>query len=68
MKDVYVPHCVCVCVCVCACAHMRACSVTQSRLTLCDPMDCSPLVSSVHGVFLARILEWVAMSSCEEHS
>ena len=29
----------------------------------CDTMDCSPLGSSVHGIFLARILEWVAISS-----
>ena len=33
----------------------------QSCLTLCDPMDCSPPGSSVHGIFLARILEWVAI-------
>ena len=31
--------------------------------TLCGPMDCSPLGSSVHGIFPARILEWVAMPS-----
>ena len=30
---------------------------------LCDPMDCSPQDSSVHGIFQARILEWVAISS-----
>ena len=30
---------------------------------LCDPMDCSPPGSSVHGLLQARILEWVAMSS-----
>ena len=35
--------------------------VTQSCLTLCDPMDCSLLGSSVHGIFQARILEWVAI-------
>ena len=35
---------------------------TQSCLTLCKPMDCSPPVSSVHGILQARILEWVAMS------
>ena len=29
---------------------------------LCDPMDCSPSGSSVHGIFQARILEWVAIS------
>ena len=28
-------------------------------LTLCDPMDCSPPGSSVHGILQARILEWV---------
>ena len=33
-------------------------------LTLCDPMDCSPPGSSVRGIFQARILEWVAISSC----
>ena len=32
----------------------------QSCLTLCDPMDCSWLGSSVHGILQARILEWVA--------
>ena len=35
--------------------------VTQSCLTLCHPMDCSPPGSSVHGVLQARILEWVAI-------
>ena len=33
--------------------------ITQSSLTLCDPMDCSPPGSSVHGISQARILEWV---------
>ena len=28
---------------------------------VCDPMDCSPQASSVHGILQARILEWVAM-------
>ena len=36
--------------------------VAQSCLILCDPMDCSPLGFSVHGIFQARILEWVAIS------
>ena len=36
--------------------------VAQSCPTLCDPMDCSPSGSSVHGIFQARILEWVAIS------
>ena len=35
----------------------------QSCLALCDPMDCSPSGSSVHGVLQARILERVAISS-----
>ena len=34
----------------------------QSCPTLCDPLDCSPPGSSVHGIFQARILEWVAIS------
>ena len=29
-------------------------------VALCDPMDCSPQCSSVHGILQARILEWVA--------
>ena len=37
--------------------------VTQLCLTLGDPMNCSLLVSSVHGILQARILEWVAMPS-----
>ena len=36
--------------------------VTQSCLTLCDPMDCSLPGSFVHGIFQARVLEWVAIS------
>ena len=36
--------------------------VAQSYLTLCNPMDCSLPGSSVHGIFQARILEWVAIS------
>ena len=35
--------------------------VTQLCLTLCDPMDCRPPGSSVHGVLQADILEWVAI-------
>ena len=43
---------------------VRECSVvlvTQSCPTLCDPMDCSPPDSSVHGILQVRILEWVAI-------
>ena len=36
--------------------------VTQSCLTLCDPMDSSPPGSSIHGIFQATVLDWVAIS------
>ena len=36
--------------------------ITQSCPTLCDPMDCRPLGSFIHGIFQTRILEWVAIS------
>ena len=36
--------------------------VAQTCLTLCDPMDCSPPGSSTHGIFRARVLEWVAIA------
>ena len=36
--------------------------VTQSCPTLCDPMDCSLSGSSVHGIFQARELKWIAVS------
>ena len=35
--------------------------VAQLCSTLCDPMDCSPQGSSVHGISQVRILEWVAI-------
>ena len=38
------------------------CTVAQSCPTLCNPVDCSPPGSSVHGIFPARILEWVIVS------
>ena len=41
----------------CECGHAQSC------LTICGLMDCGPPDSSVHGVILARILEWVAISS-----
>ena len=37
--------------------------VAQLWPTVCDPMDCSPPGSSVHGLLQTRILEWVAISS-----
>ena len=36
--------------------------VAQSYPTLSDPMDCSLPVSSVHGIFQARVLEWGAIA------
>ena len=44
--------------CVCVCCRVR----------LCDPMDCSPPGSSVHGILQARILVWVAISSSKGSS
>ena len=35
--------------------------VTRSCLTLCDPKDCSPPGSSIHGIFQAKVLEWGAI-------
>ena len=43
--------CVCVYVCVCVCVL-----VTQSHLTLCNPMNCSLVGSSVYGILQARVL------------
>ena len=42
------------------CMHAKS---LQSSPILCDPMDCSPPGSSVHGILQARILEWIAMPS-----
>ena len=39
--------------------------VAQWCPTLSDPMDCSPPVSSVHGIFQARVLEWGAIAFSE---
>jgi len=39
--------------------------VTQSCPTLSDPIDCSLPGSSTHGIFKARVLEWVAISFSE---
>ena len=36
--------------------------VAQSCPALCEPMECSLPGSSVHGIFQARVLEWVAIS------
>ena len=42
--------------------------VAQSCPTLRDPMDCSPPGSSVHGIFQARVWEWVAIAFSIEES
>ena len=42
--------------------HESESEVAQLCPTLCDPMDCSPPGSSIHGVFQARVLEWGAIS------
>ena len=42
--------------------------VHHSCPTLCNPMDCSPPGSSVHGISQARILEWVAIFFSREES
>ena len=41
---------------------MGGCSVAHSWLILCNPMDCSPPVSLVHGILQRRILDWIAIS------
>ena len=43
----------------CLCVYVLS---TQSCPVLCNPMDCSPPGSSVHGILQARIVKWVAMS------
>ena len=61
---------VCVCACMLSCIQIYFSryyeilwsKVAQSCPTLCDPMDCSLLGSSVHWIFQSRILEWVAIS------
>ena len=53
-----------ICVCVCVRAH----AVTQLCPTLWDPMDCSLPVSFCHGIFQARVLEWIAISSSRASS
>ena len=46
----------CLCVCVCVCVHTHSCPI------ICNPMNCSPPGSSVHEIFMARMLECVAVS------
>ena len=42
--------------------YVGMCSAALSCLTLCDPADCGLPVSSVFGIFQARILKWVGVS------
>ena len=51
----------CLFFCVHACDESES-EVAQSCPTHCDPMDCSLPGSSVHGIFQARVLEWVSIS------
>ena len=48
--------------------HSSCCFVTQLCLNLCDPMNCSPPGSSVHGILQERIVEWVAIPFCRGSS
>ena len=43
--------------------YWNCCLVAKLCPTLCNPMDCSPPGSSVHGISQARIMEWVSISS-----
>ena len=42
--------------------------VAQSCLTLSDPLDCSLLGSSIHGIYQARVLEWGAITFSERYT
>ena len=42
-----------------SCTQINISEVTQSFPAVCDPIDCSPPGSSIHGIFQARILEWI---------
>ena len=57
----YIDIHVCVCVYVCA-------KLLQSCPILCDPTDCSPPSSSVHGILQVRMLEWVAIPTSRRSS
>ena len=52
---------------ICCDFHVKSGSeISRSCLTLCEPMDCSPPGSSVHGILQARILDCVAMPSSRD--
>ena len=48
-------------VCIFFWTHYACVLVSQSCLTLCDPMDCSPPGSSDHGILQVRTLEWIVI-------
>ena len=48
------------------CQVVPCCACMLSHVRLCNPMDCSPPGSSVHGISQAGTLEWVAISSSED--
>ena len=54
--------CKCLMKCVYVYVYGSVCMHTQFCPTLCNPIDCSPLGSSVHWIFQVGILEWVAIS------
>ena len=67
IREVWTLTCTCMYIrmyaCMCACMYtLSESEVTQSCLTLCDPMDGNLPGSAVHGIFQARILEWAAIS------
>ena len=43
-------------------SHYESTTDLECGVTLCDPMDYSLPGSSIHGIFQARVLEWVAIS------
>ena len=51
-----------VCVCVYIYIYESESEVAQPCPTLCNPVDCSLPGSSVHGIFQAIVLEWIAIS------
>ena len=48
--------------------HCVVCFVTKLCLTLCEPLDCSPPDSPVHGILQAKTLERVAISFSRIHT
>ena len=54
------------CICWCYVVHASVLSCF-SHARFCNPVDCNPPVSSVHGILQARILEWVPMPSSREY-